>query len=90
MSSSGVFSTLVDFRGFALAVLWALSQGYGLLKHALADAGFETALGYHVNGAAEEPLEVVLEAAQVEEGPARLHLDHKIEVTSLIGLPSGD
>jgi alkanesulfonate monooxygenase SsuD/methylene tetrahydromethanopterin reductase-like flavin-dependent oxidoreductase (luciferase family) len=66
------------------------SQGDRLGHDLTADPRLETAHRHDVHVQAEQRLEVGLEAAQIEEGAAGLHLHQEVDVARVVGLAAGD
>jgi hypothetical protein len=67
---------------------FGFSRGHRLAEYPVPDAGLEPPLGHHVHRTAEQPFQLVLEAAELEEASPRLHVDQEIEVALLVGLPA--
>lgn len=59
------------------------SKRFGLLHRLLADVPVQGRLGDHAHLSAEEVLKVHEETAEVEETPAGLQIDEKIDVPGL-------
>src|SRR3990167_5932822 len=66
-----------------------LSERHRLAEHTIPDGRPEPARGDDVDVTAQERLQVHEQAAHVEQGAARLHLDKEVYVAGLVGLTAG-
>lgn len=61
---------------------WDQSEGLSLRQHALPNIA-QAVRRHNVDGGAEQVLEVQLQSDEVQQSPARLELDQKVDVTVL-------
>jgi hypothetical protein len=86
-------SAFLDFHNRVADVLKSrgrLSQRDSLPKNTFPHAVAQAAGRDHIHAGAEQPLQVEIQAAEIEEAAAGLKVYKKVDVAPLVGIPTRD